>query len=69
MSSWNSLRFTRLWLFSPSAEEPDEELGIQRGKVELENSFLDERLDRLSGVLLKLPGNPFDSAPQIVSVG
>ena len=50
-------------------EETDEELGVPGRKVELEDRFLDERLDRLAGILPQVAGYPLHGAPDVLSIG
>jgi hypothetical protein len=51
-----------------SAVEPDQELGITGRQIEFEDRFLDERLDRLAGILLQIGGHPSDGATYIFSI-
>jgi hypothetical protein len=48
--------------------ESDQELGIFRRKIELEDCFLDKRLDRLVRILLQISGHPFYGASYIFSI-
>jgi len=57
-----------LWLLFPFPEEPDQEIGVPGRNIELENGFLDERLERLAGILLQIGGHPFDGASQVFSI-
>jgi hypothetical protein len=50
------------------SEEADQELGIPGGKIELEDGFLDEGLNRPDGIFLQDAGNPFDGAAQVFSI-
>jgi hypothetical protein len=55
------------FLFSVT-EELDQELGIKGRKIELEDRFLNERLDRLIGILQQVAGHPFDGAAYVFSI-
>jgi hypothetical protein len=57
-----------LGLLPSLSEEADQELGIPGGKIELEDGFLDEGLNRPDGIFLQDAGNPFDGAAQVFSI-
>jgi hypothetical protein len=48
--------------------EVDQEVGIPGGEIELEDRFLDERWQWLTGVFLKVAGDPLYGAPQVFSI-
>ena len=53
---------------SPLPEEANQELGIPRGKIELEDGLLDERLSKPLGIFLQMLGNPFDGTAQVFAI-
>jgi hypothetical protein len=57
-----------LWLLFSLSVEADQELGISRRKIELEDRFLNKRLNRLARILLQVSGHPFYGASYIFSI-